>query len=229
MHALLGYEGIAPVYLLNIPDRKECCDAAWAEGLKTGILGESDEPEWEQRWSHWHSDVRRYQFVDLRPYLAEGMAALEKTEVRRRINALGTSLWERIRRARRASGVPGNLRRPNPHFIGRSKELRELHQSVALGAVGVVTVIHGLGGQGKTELATAYAHGWADSYPTGLWVLVAEGRKGTLPPLGELSRNSICRSRRVQTKRAKNGDARAGGAETPGFGEASPGCSGRGC
>jgi len=47
--------------------------------------------------------------------------------------------------------------------------------------------VHGLGGQGKTELAVAYAHGWADSYPAGLWALGAEGKRELLPLIGELA------------------------------------------
>ena len=41
--------------------------------------------------------------------------------------------------------------------------------------------MQGLGGQGKTELAVAYAHGGADSYPGGLWSLGAEGALELLP------------------------------------------------
>jgi hypothetical protein len=134
----------------------------------------------------WYELLRRTNYTDLRPWFPRGVEALREAAVRDKLAALGTSLWERIQRARRATGVPGNLRRLNPHFIGRRTELRQLHENLALGAVGVVTAVHGLGGQGKTELATAYAHGWADSYPAGLWVLGAEGRKEILPLLGEL-------------------------------------------
>ncbi|MEI7936614.1 MAG: hypothetical protein WCK27_08010, partial [Verrucomicrobiota bacterium] len=104
-----------------------------------------------------------------------------------RLAVLGQSLWERIQRARRAEGVPGNLRRQSPFFVGRREELRRLHEHLATGAVGLVTAVHGLGGQGKTELAVAYAHGWADCYPAGLWVLGAEGKPELLPLIGELA------------------------------------------
>ncbi len=103
------------------------------------------------------------------------------------MEALGQSLWERLERARRADGVPGNLRRQNPFFVGRKEELRQLHERLTLGAVGVVTAVHGMGGQGKTELAVAYAHGFADSYPAGLWALGAEGKRELLPLIGELA------------------------------------------
>lgn len=74
--------------------------------------------------------------------------------------------------------LPGNLRRQNPHFVGRREELRRLHEQLGdPGIVGVVTAVHGLGAQGKTELAVAYAHSFANCYPAGLWVLEAEGKR----------------------------------------------------
>jgi tetratricopeptide (TPR) repeat protein len=186
VHALMGFESVAPVYFGDVPNRGECLEAAWADAIRYGAVTHVDRPQWEQRWTGWHVEADRCQAIDLRPWFRHGVASLQQAEVRSCLDALGTSLWERIRRARRASSVQGNLRRPNPHFVGRSAELRDLHNNLALGAVGVVTAIHGLGGQGKTELATAYAHGWADCYPAGLWVFDAEGRKEMLPLLGEL-------------------------------------------
>ncbi|HMO66861.1 MAG TPA: toll/interleukin-1 receptor domain-containing protein, partial [Verrucomicrobiota bacterium] len=163
VHQLMGFDSFAQVYFVEVPGVSE---QAMAKG--------------------WYELLRRTNYTDLRPWFPQGVEALREAAVRDRLAALGTSLYERIQRARRATGVPGNLRRLNPHFIGRRTELRQLHENLALGAVGVVTAVHGLGGQGKTELAIAYAHGWADSYPGGLWVLGAEGRKEILPLLGEL-------------------------------------------
>ncbi len=91
----------------------------------------------------------RPNWVDLKPWFPHGVSALREAAVREKVAALGTCLWERIQRARRASGVPGNLRRLNPHFLGRGTELRELHQKLALGAVGIVTAVHGLGRAGQ--------------------------------------------------------------------------------
>jgi len=45
----------------------------------------------------------------------------------------------------------------------------------------------GTGGQGKSELAVAYAHAFADCYPAGLWALRAESKKELLPLIGELA------------------------------------------
>ena len=163
VHQLMGADSIATVYFVEVPGSGEQDNARWLASVTHG------------------------NFTDIRPWFPEGAAALQREEVRRRMAVLGQSLWERIQRARRAEGVPGNLRRQNPFFVGRREELRRLHEQLATGAVGLVTAVHGLGGQGKTELAVAYAHGWADSYPAGLWVLGAEGKKELLPLIGELA------------------------------------------
>ncbi len=163
VHRLMGLDSFAQVYFVEVP----------------GV------PE-QQMAAGWYELLRRTNYTDLRPWFPSGVSALREATVRDKIAALGASLYDRIQRARRAMGVPGNLRRLNPHFVGRHTELRRLHENLALGAVGVVTAVHGLGGQGKTELATAYAHGWADSYPAGLWVLNADGKQDILSLLGEL-------------------------------------------
>ncbi|MEY4178148.1 MAG: regulatory protein afsR, partial [Planctomycetota bacterium] len=163
VHRLMGLDSFAQVYFVEVP----------------GV------PE-QQMAAGWYELLRRTNYTDLRPWFPSGVSALREATVRDKIAALGASLYDRIQRARRATGVPGNLRRLNPHFVGRHTELRRLHENLALGAVGVVTAVHGLGGQGKTELATAYAHGWADSYPAGLWVLNADGKQDILSLLGEL-------------------------------------------
>lgn len=165
VHARMGHDSIAPVYFAEVP------------------AGEKVEPE---AVAAWWAELSRGNFTDLRPWFPHGIQALRDAEARRRMEALGTSLWERIQRARRASGVPGNVRQLNTHFVGRNRELRELHESVGLGENGRVTVVHGLGGAGKTELVTAYAHGWAHAHTAGLWMVAAEGRKELLPLLAEL-------------------------------------------
>ena len=163
VHQLMGSDSVATVYFVEVPGSDEQASALWLE------------------------EVQRGNFTDVRPWYPEGPLALQREEVRKRMEALGSSLWERIQRARRAEAAPGNLRRQNPHFLGRREELRRLHEDLTKGAVGVVTALHGVGGQGKTELAVAYAHGFADCYPGGLWSLGAEGKKELLPLIGELA------------------------------------------
>jgi tetratricopeptide (TPR) repeat protein len=162
-HHLMGSDTIAVVYFVEVPGS-----------------GESENAERL-------GDLMRGNFTDLRPWFPAGSRMLQDAEVQRRLEALGLSLWERIDRARRASAVPGNIRRSNPFFVGRREELRRLHDQLGVGAIGVVTAVHGLGGQGKTELACHYANGFADCYPAGLWLVGAEGKRDLLALLGELA------------------------------------------
>ena len=163
VHQSMGSDAFAEVYFVEVPGSPE-----------------------QEVAKGWHELLSRKNYTDLRPWYPRGVQALREEAVRTKLAALGNSLWERIQRSRMASSVPGNLRRVNPHFIGRATELRQLHESLKLGTVGVVTAMHGLGGQGKTELATAYAHHWSFCYPGGLWVLSAEGKTELLPSLGDL-------------------------------------------
>ena len=163
VHKLMGSDSVATIYFVE-------------------ALGFDDEDK-----ARWKKGVLVGNYTDLRPWFPDGAEALQKDDVRARMSQLGQSLWDRLQRARRAIAVPGNLRWQNPHFVGRQEELRQLHKKLGTGSVGVVTAVHGLGGQGKTELAVAYAHGWADGYPAGLWSLAAEGKKELLPLIGELA------------------------------------------
>ena len=163
VHQSMGGETVLPVYLIEVP----------------GI----DEPT----IARWLNDVMRFNFTDLRPWFPKGVEALREKEVRHRLARLGDAVWDRLAQARLVEAVPGNLRRENPNFVGRQEELRKLHEQLSLGSVGVVTALHGLGGVGKTELAIAYAHGFADRYPAGLWRLSGEGKTELLPLIGELA------------------------------------------
>ena len=163
VHQLMGSESIATIYFVEVPGSPEHANARQLAELMRG------------------------NYTDLRPFFDEGILALQKADVRARMARLGETLHERLMRARRALSVPGNLRWQNPYFVGRSDELHKLHHQLGTGAVGVVTAVHGLGGQGKTELAVAYAHGWADCYPAGLWSLGAEGATELLPLIGKLA------------------------------------------
>ena len=164
IHQLIGSDSIAQIYFVTVVGSDEQRVAA-----------------------EWRALLRRHNYTDVRPWFHQGPESLLLAEVRQRMAALGVSLWERLQRAQRAESAPGNLRWQNPHFLGRTKELRLLHESLGLGRIGVVTAVQGLGGMGKTELAVAYAHGFADCYPGGLWSLQAEGETELLPLIGKLA------------------------------------------
>ena len=162
VHQLAGSDNIAVVYCQDVPNAEDGARAAWL------------------------NDIMRSNVTDLRASFAKGALALERQDVRLRLAKMSESLWERVRRARRSLAVPGNVRRMNPRFVGRREKLLELHEHVGTGAAGVVTALHGLGGQGKSELAIAYANTWADRYSGGLWLLRAEGKEDLLSLIGEL-------------------------------------------
>jgi predicted ATPase len=62
---------------------------------------------------------------------------------------------------------PGNLRPATSSFIGRASELDEVHAAVKSHRLVTLT---GVGGVGKTRLATEVATGLADEFPDGVWL-----------------------------------------------------------
>ena len=72
-----------------------------------------------------------------------------------------------FRRLRAMDTSPGNLRPQTTSFIGREAELAEVQE--ALQAHRLVTLT-GVGGVGKTRLATEVAGRLADEFPDGVWI-----------------------------------------------------------
>jgi hypothetical protein len=59
----------------------------------------------------------------------------------------------------------------NPHFTGRDGMLAELRRRLRVGEETlVVQALYGLGGVGKTQLATEYAHRFAADYQLVWWI-----------------------------------------------------------
>ena len=160
-------DGVAPLYFLEVP--------GWQD------------PNFEQRCAEWVADLRRRQVLDLRPWFKEGEEALRNAEVQARMDQLNQQIALRIQRGERAEQSLGNVDAPNAHFIGRVAELRRLRETVALGKVGVLTAIHGLGGMGKTALAIEYAHAFAHEYGGGRWQVRCEGRHNLAAAIATLA------------------------------------------
>jgi len=203
VHAQVGQDSVAPVYFVEVPGSDKAMTDAWVEAIRRGSFSEDQHGEWKERWQAWHkATMGSPNYVDLKPWFPLGAQALREKTIReqmqtlasartsldQQLHNLGTALWSRIERVRRAEASPQNpeLRRRNRHFIGRHKELGQLHEATHTGAIGLVTVVHGLGGQGKTELVSAYAHEHAYSYPAGRWYLRAEGKRELIPLLADL-------------------------------------------
>lgn len=83
-------------------------------------------------------------------------------------------------------GVPPR----NPDFVGRSTDLHKIHGALRptepVAEIGVAA-IHGLGGVGKTTLATEYAHRHAREY-AGVWWAPAEDRPALFASLAQLGK-----------------------------------------
>src|SRR5215831_3145187 len=58
----------------------------------------------------------------------------------------------------------------NPNFTGRGRELARLASGLAANSMVTVQAVHGMGGAGKTQLATEYAHLHATSYDLVWWI-----------------------------------------------------------
>src|SRR5215469_13582765 len=58
----------------------------------------------------------------------------------------------------------------NPNFTGRGRELARLASGLAANSMVTVQAVHGMGGVGKTQLATEYAHLHATSYDVVWWI-----------------------------------------------------------
>jgi tetratricopeptide (TPR) repeat protein len=151
----VGGQGVAPIYFVDIP------------GL--------DDEAFPTRAASWLARVRRRNHVDLRQWQVEGRNALAQRDVRARLDDLERSLHARVTRLRRLRNAPGNLPAHNPKFVGRESEMQHLHESVALGRVGVLTTVQGVGGLGKTALAIQYACAYADFYSGGRWIVKCAG------------------------------------------------------
>ena len=193
---------LSPAYLASEYCRWEREEFAAGEVRMRAAIGASDEddgltaqvffvdlPETDPELSlAWRERFERTHGVDLRPWFTEGPETLRRAEVAERLRSLGADVFHRLDRAARADAAPGNLRRINPYFVGRTQELSRLRETVSRpGTVGVVTAVHGLGGLGKTELAVHYAHAFRDAYGGGTWVLLADGHSELVPLIGSLA------------------------------------------
>jgi hypothetical protein len=160
-------EGVALIYFVEVP--------GW------------ENRGFEQQCAAWVAELRRRQHFDLRPWLHAGQECLRDANVRERMRQLDARLKSRITRGERAEHSLGNVDAHNPHFIGRTTELRRLRETVALGKVGVLTAVHSLGGVGKTTLAIEYAHAFAHEYGGGRWQVRCEGKEDLCTAIAELA------------------------------------------
>lgn len=165
---LHGFNGVAPIYFVEVP--------GWGE------------KGFEQQCAEWVAELRKRQHFDLRPWHDQGEAALRESAVQERMGKLNRQIVQTITRGERAEKSLGNVDAHNPHFIGRTANLRMLRENfVKPGHIGVVTAVNGVGGLGKTALAIEYAHAFADEYGGGRWQVRCAGKDDLRLALAELA------------------------------------------
>lgn len=164
----VAQEGVAPVYFITVPGLTD-----------EGTIG-VDDPAWGR-------DLARRQRLDIRDFVETGIGTVSNDDFRRQIEVLNEQITQRLERAWQADASPGTVERHNPRFVGRQTELRDLREALALGAVGVIASVHGLGGTGKTALASEYAHSYAAEYSGGRWLLRCRGQRNLATVLPQLA------------------------------------------
>ena len=93
-----------------------------------------------------------------------------ETAVQERMGKLNRQIVQTITRGERAEKNLGNVDAHNPHFIGRTANLRMLRENF------VKPGHFGVGGLGKTALAIEYTHAFADEYGGGRWQVRCAGK-----------------------------------------------------
>ncbi|BCM94241.1 hypothetical protein IAD21_06144 [Abditibacteriota bacterium] len=159
-------QGIAPVYIASAPEFEDEAKAALDE---------------------WLTNLRRRQFLDVREWRSQGHHMLQEEDVRRRIELLEQNLSERLHLAERINDSPTNIPQHNHNFVGRIEELRRLREALAFDRVGLVAVVQGLRGMGKSALAFEYAHAYAGEYPGGRFLVSVAGVDDLRVPLVNLA------------------------------------------
>jgi tetratricopeptide (TPR) repeat protein len=165
---LHGFKGVTPIYFDLI--------SGWTD------------KDFDRHCAAWVADLRRRQHFDLRPWFAEGPAALRDATVQQNVRHFNDAILKAIERSERAERSPGNVDAHNPHFVGRTANLQAIRDNFVLpGNIGVISAMHGMGGLGKTALATEYAHKFADEYGGGRWQVLCAGKTDLRLALADLA------------------------------------------
>ncbi|MCO6456985.1 MAG: toll/interleukin-1 receptor domain-containing protein, partial [Pirellulaceae bacterium] len=153
-------------------------------------------------------DVQLQQWFPLGPRLLRELDAAARSEQARtdsrqpaedlrtlaeRLERLDQHIARRLDRIALADLAPGNIPRSYEHFVGRHRELSELHDIMltggpqtggrGMGGRGMIAAAFSPGGLGKTALARQYAHAYAEFYAAGgTWEVACEG----LTEIGEV-------------------------------------------
>jgi len=140
----------------------------------------------EQRAAGWVAELQLSEHFEFRPWFDEGAADLKEEAVKDLLDNSEAQTQEEISRIRPLIETKGNVDRRNDHFVGRTTELSRLREMVAFGKTGLLTVINGPEGIGKTALAVEYGHLFAHEYEGGCWQVSCGGREDLRVALASL-------------------------------------------
>ncbi|RRD47217.1 toll/interleukin-1 receptor domain-containing protein [Arachnia propionica] len=157
-----------------------------ASGLVPVLLELTDTEGMDEERARWHGRVHDEQAkLVLRDEFAAGRWTAELDE---RVAGLADELHRRRQDIRRWEGIPSNVPKGTPQFVGRQDELKQLDEVLSSKrSVGVVTAVRGLGGIGKTELVRYYSRLHKGRFAAGTWLVEAEGAREILPLLAQLA------------------------------------------
>ncbi len=115
-------------------------------------------------------DMFSRQLIDISSW--DGLDISKKQE---HIQAFVKVLHKKIQLAQMAQLNSDFFMRADPNFCGRIHELKTIRSCYARPQKGLVPIIHGVAGEGKTALAIAYGHAFAYDYPGGRFLVHCEG------------------------------------------------------
>jgi tetratricopeptide (TPR) repeat protein len=142
----------------------------------------------EQRAARWVTELQLREHIDFRPWFDEGGAKLREKTIDDLRQVSEAQTQDKFGGARPLIDANGNMDRRNPHFVGRVAELRRLREIVAFERPGVVTIINGPDGIGKTALAIEYGHIFAHEYAGRCWQIACGGQLDLRAALVSLAR-----------------------------------------
>ncbi len=144
-------------------------------------------------WARDLLNQRQIQLLEFQTHGLEAIARLralhEDAVTGKCLQRIAVRVSDQIARARRAESAQwkGNISGATETFVGRGIELAQIEEQLFQGgALGVITALRGLGGQGKTALALRYGQNLRSRYSGGCWEVGAEGQSELLPLLATL-------------------------------------------
>ena len=200
-----GDDGVTPIFFVtpaSLTTFEEREVGRWARE-QADRLAES-RPISAERLESWARDLARRNSThacQLHPWFDQGPALLAELDagerladlkaaprdpatnlatLAERLSALDRHIAARLDRAALADLASQrsntNVVRSHEHFVGRHRELSQLHWNLVRERVGLIAAAHSPGGLGKTALARQYAHAYAEFFAAGgMWEISCEG------------------------------------------------------